>query len=215
MRSILTASISSKSTSANAHFKKTTTNSTNNSETTTTTAGDDNDDDNDDENLPDPNSYGFKALQRRFNDLSANKVEITGEDIRVALEKLKFPASRDSVLSFMNKITKKRKEHFEDCPTLTFREFQVYAVKRERELLKTFRQFDKQNLVYLTPWQVKRVLFARGRGTARAVRSPSVDEDAREAGNGRETDASERGRTRATSGTREAARARETRARGG
>ena len=103
MRSILTASISSKSTSANAHFKKTTTNNTNNSETTTTTAGDDNDDDNDDENLPDPNSYGFKALQRRFNDLSANKVEITGEDIRVALEKLKFPASRDSVLSFMNK----------------------------------------------------------------------------------------------------------------
>jgi len=166
MRSILTASISSKSTSANAHFKKTTTNNTNNSETTTTTAGDDNDDDNDDENLPDPNSYGFKALQRRFNDLSANKVEVTGEDIRVALEKLKFPASRDSVLSFMNKITKKRKEHFEDCPTLTFREFQVYAVKRERELLKTFRQFDKQNLGYLTPWQLKRVLFALGRWTA-------------------------------------------------
>ena len=90
------------------------------------------------------------ALQE-LNDLSSNKVEITGEDIRVALEKLKFPASRDSVLSFMNKITKKRKENFEDCPTLSFREFQIYAIKLRTRTSKTFRQFDKQNLGYLTP----------------------------------------------------------------
>jgi solute carrier family 25 phosphate transporter 23/24/25/41 len=167
MRAILTASISSqqqqqrRQNKSNNENKKSTSSS---SETTTPTGDGDNDDEN--ENLPDPNSYGFKALQRRFNDLSSNKVEITGEDIRVALEKLKFPASRDSVLSFMNKITKKRKERFEDCPTLTFREFQVYAIKRERELLQTFRQFDKQNLGYLTPWQLKRVLFALGRWNA-------------------------------------------------
>lgn len=167
MRAILTASISSqqqqqqRQNKSNNENKKSTSSS---SETPTPTGDGDNDDEN--ENLPDPNSYGFKALQRRFNDLSSNKVEITGEDIRVALEKLKFPASRDSVLSFMNKITKKRKERFEDCPTLTFREFQVYAIKRERELLQTFRQFDKQNLGYLTPWQLKRVLFALGRWNA-------------------------------------------------
>jgi solute carrier family 25 phosphate transporter 23/24/25/41 len=167
MRAILTASISSqqqqqrRQNKSNNENKKSTSSF---SETPTPTGDGDNDDEN--ENLPDPNSYGFKALQRRFNDLSSNKVEITGEDIRVALEKLKFPASRDSVLSFMNKITKKRKERFEDCPTLTFREFQVYAIKRERELLQTFRQFDKQNLGYLTPWQLKRVLFALGRWNA-------------------------------------------------
>ena len=154
MRSILTASISEQN-SINKNKNK------NNKMNSETTAAESETDEN--VTLPDPNSYGFKALQRRFNDLSSNKVEITGEDIRVALEKLKFPASRDSVLSFMNKITKKRKENFEDCPTLSFREFQIYAIKRERELLKTFRQFDKQNLGYLTPWQLKRVLFALGR----------------------------------------------------
>ena len=57
-------------------------------------------------------------------------------------------------------------------------------------------------------------LNARGRGTARAVRSPSVDEDALEARDGDGTDASEGTRARATSGAAAAARARETRARG-
>ena len=95
MRSILTASISEQN-SINKNK--------NNKMNSETTAAESETDEN--VTLPDPNSYGFKALQRRFNDLSSNKVEITGEDIRVALEKLKFPASRDSVLSFMNKITK-------------------------------------------------------------------------------------------------------------
>jgi len=113
--------------------------------------------------LPDEESYGFKALQRRFNDLSSNKIEITGEDIRQALIKLKFPATQESVLSFMNVITNKRVKEYSECPTLTFKQFQIYAIKREKELLKTFREFDKQDLGYLTPWQLKRVLFSVGK----------------------------------------------------
>ena len=65
MRSILTASISEQN-SINKNKNK------NNKMNSETTAAESETDEN--VTLPDPNSYGFKALQRRFNDLSSNKV---------------------------------------------------------------------------------------------------------------------------------------------
>jgi len=113
-----------------------------------------------------PKDYAYKALRRRFDDLDrGGKGRVTSEDARAALARLGAPCSEQSAREFVCRA-------IEGCRTggeggavdlgMTFAEFGEFALRRERELLRTFRKFDVDRVGYLTAKQLKRVLMRDG-----------------------------------------------------
>lgn len=121
----------------------------------------------------DPSSYAYKALRRRFDDLDQTRSGyVDCEDMKRALGKLRVPCTDQSVREFMCRT-------MEGCEVvdgasrgkgegggkrfrMTFKEFGNFALRRERELLRTFRKFDSERLGYLTSKQLKKVLMREG-----------------------------------------------------
>ena len=122
-----------------------------------------------------PNDYAYKALKRRFDHLDEGaKGYVTSDDMRRALEKLKVPCTAQSADDFVRRTIdegrtrgerEREREDGEGRPRMTFKEFGNFALRRERELLKTFQKFDGDRSGYLTAKQLKRVLMREGYAT--------------------------------------------------
>ena len=113
-----------------------------------------------------PEDYAFRALRRRFDDLDrARTGRVTTDDLRAALTRLGVPCTERSIEEFMSRaVDRCGVDHGggETEDGLTFAEFGDFALRRERELLKTFRTFDHDRVGYLTTKQLKRVLMREG-----------------------------------------------------
>ena len=123
-----------------------------------------------------PGSYAYNALKRRFDDLDeGRKGYVTARDMNAALTKLGAPVSEASIQEFMCRTIDAcrvggdrgdRKTGSSEDETkehrMSLREFGNFALRRERELLKTFQKFDTERLGYLTGKQLKKVLMREG-----------------------------------------------------
>jgi len=122
-----------------------------------------------------PSDYAYRAIRRRFDDLDrGRKGFVDGGDMRAALDKLNAPCTEQSVREFMCRTIDacRRGEGGRgeggggrETLRLSFEEFGNFALRRERELLKTFRKFDVERAGYLTSKQLKRVLMREGYAT--------------------------------------------------
>lgn len=122
-----------------------------------------------------PNDYAYKALKRRFDHLDEGaKGYVTSDDMRRALEKLKVPCTAQSADDFVRRTIdegrtrgerERERDDGEGRPRMTFKEFGNFALRRERELLRTFQKFDGDRSGYLTAKQLKRVLMREGYAT--------------------------------------------------
>lgn len=120
----------------------------------------------------DPSSYAYKALRRRFDDLDQTRSGFVDcEDMKRALGKLRVPCTDQSVREFMCRTmdgcevvggASRGKGEGGKRFRMTFKEFGNFALRRERELLQTFRKFDSERLGYLTSKQLKKVLMREG-----------------------------------------------------
>ena len=76
---------------------------------------------------------------------------VTSDDMRRALEKLKVPCTAQSADDFVRRTIdegrargerERERDDGEGRPRMTFKEFGNFALRRERELLRTFQKFD-------------------------------------------------------------------------
>ena len=126
-----------------------------------------------------PSDYAYRAIRRRFDDLDRGKKGyVEAEDMRAALERLNAPCTEASARAFVCRTIdacRVRESGGEEGGEgamgegremrMTFEEFGNFALRRERELLRTFRKFDAERAGYLTSKQLKRVLMREGYAT--------------------------------------------------
>ena len=116
-----------------------------------------------------PSDYAYRAIRRRFDDLDRGKKGyVEAEDMRAALERLNAPCTEASARAFVCRTIDacRVREMGEGREMrMTFEEFGNFALRRERELLRTFRKFDAERAGYLTSKQLKRVLMREGYAT--------------------------------------------------
>ena len=126
-----------------------------------------------------PSDYAYRAIRRRFDDLDRGKKGyVEAEDMRAALARLNAPCTEASARAFVCRTIdacRVRESGGEEGGEgamgegremrMTFEEFGNFALRRERELLRTFRKFDAERAGYLTSKQLKRVLMREGYAT--------------------------------------------------
>ena len=122
-----------------------------------------------------PSSYAAQAIKRRFDDLDRDrKGYVTSQDIARALHAIGVVASERAIEEFMIKNCSRATEEEDGGERrargegerlerrMTLSEFETFALRRERELLKAFHAIDSDKVGYLTPKQVRRALMREG-----------------------------------------------------